>query len=300
MATLIERIQVQKARRNALILAHYYQPGPIQDVADFVGDSLELSRKARQSDAEVIVFCGVSFMAESAKILSPHKTILNPNPSAGCPMADMVTPADVQQLRTRFPRAAVVTYINSSAAVKAVSDICCTSANAAEIVRSLPNQEIIFIPDQNLGQHVARFSDKTFHYFDGSCPIHHRYTTEQVLRARRRHPGIPLLVHPECPPPVAAMADFVGSTSRIIAHAVESPEQAFIIGTESGILHPLRKACPEKTFYRLSAHALCPDMKKIGVRDVLNSLEQNRYVVQLDETVLIRAAGALERMMAVR
>jgi len=300
MASLIDRIQVLKARRNALILAHYYQPGPIQDAADFVGDSLELSRKAQQSDADVIVFCGVSFMAESAKILSPRKTVLNPNPSAGCPMADMVTPADVRNLRARFPRAAVVTYINSTAAVKAESDICCTSANAAEIVRSLPNREIIFIPDQNLGQYVARFSSKTFHYFDGSCPIHHRYTAEQVMRARRRHPGVPVLVHPECPPPVVAMADFVGSTSRIIAHAVESNEQAFIIGTESGILHPLRIACPEKTFYRLAAHAVCPDMKKIGLRDVLNSLEQNQTVVLLDEQVRSRAAVALERMMAVR
>ncbi len=299
MPTLIERIHELKTRRNAVILAHYYQPGIIQDLADFVGDSLELSQRAKASNADVIVFCGVSFMAESAKILCPDKLVLNPNPSAGCPMADMVTPEDVRLLRSRYPEAAVVTYINSSAAVKAESDICCTSANAATIVRSLPHREIIFIPDQNLGQYVAGSSDKIFHYFDGYCPIHHRYTAEQVRRARSRHPGVPLLVHPESPPLVAEMADFVGSTSRIIAYAAQSEDRAFIIGTESGILHPLRKACTEKTFYRLSSKAICRDMKMIGLRDVLSSLEQDQYAVHLDASVQSRAAEALERMLAV-
>lgn len=300
MSKTTDRIQQLKKERNALILAHYYQPAEIQKIADFVGDSLELSRKAQQSKADVVVFCGVYFMAESAKILSPGKQVLIPVESAGCPMADMIRPEDVIRLRRQYPAAAVVTYINSSAAVKAESDICCTSANAAAVVASLPQQEIIFIPDQNLGSFVARSSDKTFHYFDGYCPIHHRFSSEQVRRARRRHPNVPVLVHPECPPSVVDLADFVGSTSRIISHAASSPEKAFIIGTEAGILYPLRLACPDKTFYRLSAKAICPDMKKISLQSVADCLEYDRHAILLDEAVIIRAAAALERMLAVR
>ena len=299
MQSLRALIQERKKQMKALILAHYYQPADIQKIADFVGDSLELSRKAQQADVETIVFCGVYFMAESAKILSPKKRVLIPDSSAGCPMADGISPEDVRRLRQQFPQAAVVTYINSSAAVKAESDICCTSANARAVVASLPEHEIIFIPDRNLGQYVAQTSDKIFHFFDGCCPIHQQFTREQVLRAGKRHPGVPILVHPECPPEVTRLADFIGSTSRIIEYAAASPESSFIIGTEPGILFPLRQACPGKTFYLLSSRAICPDMKKITPKMVLDCLTTGQHAVELDDDILIRATGSLERMMSV-
>ena len=241
-----------KKERNAVILAHLYQWPEVQELADFVGDSLDLSRKAQETKADVIVFCGVWFMAQTAKILNPEKTVLLPRPDAGCPMADMVTPEDVWELKKKHPQAAVVCYVNSSAEVKAASDICCTSSNAVSVVSSLREEEIIFVPDRNLGHYVSQFlPDKRFILFNGFCPTHDRITPEDVEKARSARPGASVLVHPECRPEVVQKADFAGSTAQIIEYAAASDKKEFIIGTESGVLHRLKQLCPNKNFFFL-------------------------------------------------
>ncbi|MDP2892419.1 MAG: quinolinate synthase NadA [Bacillota bacterium] len=296
---LIDKINDLKKRRNAVILAHFYQLPEIQDIADFVGDSLELSRKAKDTTADVIVFCGVYFMAENAKILSPDKTVLLPHLYAGCPMADMITPEDVASLRAQHPAAAVVCYVNSSAAVKAASDICCTSSNAVKVVSSLPEKEIIFIPDKNLGHYVSRFvKDKRFILFDGWCHVHNDITVEDVEKARRDHPHALLLVHPECIPEVVDRADFTGSTSQIIDYAVKSDSGEFVIGTESGILYRLTQLCPRKRFFKLSGLLVCPNMKKTSLQSVFNSLEKMENRIEIDEKVMKGAAESLNRMLS--
>ncbi|MGI5908139.1 MAG: quinolinate synthase NadA [Christensenellales bacterium] len=293
-----ERIKQLKKLRNAVILAHYYQPPEIQDAADLVGDSFELSRRARDTDADVIVFCGVFFMGESAKILSPHKTVLMPVLEAGCPMADMVTAGDIAELRRGHPDAVVMTYINSSAEVKAASDICCTSSNAVRIAKALPGDEIIFVPDRNLGAYIAKaVPEKRFFLFSGYCPVHNNVTPGDVARARSEHPGVPLLVHPECPVPVSDAADFVGSTSQIIDYARKSAGKEFVIGTENGILHMLKKQNPDKTFHMLALDFVCEDMKKARLEDVADSLEHMRHRVELDEKTIEGALGSLDRML---
>jgi quinolinate synthase len=298
MLDVIQRIQALKKERNAVILAHLYQRGEVQDAADFVGDSFELARKAAQTQADVIVFCGVYFMAESAKILNPGKQVLLPVLEAGCPMADMVTPEDVKKLRAQYPEAAVVCYVNSSAAVKAESDICCTSSNAVRIVKSLPNRQVIFVPDRNLGHFVSlQAPEKEIVLFAGFCPTHDRVGMEDVRRAREAMPGAPVLVHPECAPEVIQAAEYAGSTSQIIEYVGKSENREFIIGTEEGILHGLNKRYPGRKFALLSPRLFCVNMKRTGLDDVLYSLEKNVNQIELDEDTAGRARLSLERML---
>jgi quinolinate synthase len=289
-----------KKARNALILAHLYQRPEVQEIADVVGDSLDLSRKAHGANADVIVLCGVRFMAETAKILNPEKTVLLPEPGAGCPMADMVTPEDVARLRAGHPNAAVVCYINSSAEIKAESDVCCTSSNAVRVVASLPGDEVIFVPDKNLGQYVARqLPQKRVVLHDGFCPTHHRVTPEDVDAARKARPGAPILAHPECVPGVLEKADYVGSTLQIIQYAQNSSEQEFIVGTEMGVIHRMQTLCPEKRFYSLHAAMVCPNMKRTTLQSVRSALEDTRYQIELDGQIAQKASVCLERMLSV-
>lgn len=297
----IEKIMELKKKHNAVIIAHLYQNPEIQDIADFVGDSLDLSRKAKDTDADVIVFCGVSFMAETAKILSPDKIVLLPEIHAGCPMADMVTAEDVLEHKAKHPGAAAVCYVNSSAEVKAVCDICCTSSNAVKVVSSLSEKEIIFVPDKNLGHYVSRFvPDKKFIFHNGFCPTHNKITKEDVEKVRKIRPNTKILVHPECPPEVVDMADFAGSTAQIIDYAVKSDDQEFIIGTESGVLHRLHQLCPEKRFFTLHAAMVCPNMKKTSLSSVLEALEKMQYQIELDEDVIKKASVSLNRMLSIK
>lgn len=296
---ILKEIEKWKKQRNALILAHLYQRPEIQDIADLVGDSLELSKKARDTEADVIVFCGVWFMAETAKILNPQKTVLIPNPEAGCPMADMVKAEDVTALRQKYPDAAVVCYVNSSAAVKAVSDICCTSANALKVVKSLQEDRVIFVPDRNLGHYISGFvKDKEIVLFDGYCPTHQKISVDDTAKMRRQHRKAPILAHPECPPDVLAQADFVGSTKQIINYVVDSEKDDFVIGTEGGVLHKLKQLCPEKAFHLLQEEIVCPDMKKTDLLTLRDALKEMKYEVELDPIVIEKASVSLERMLA--
>jgi len=300
MNTLQEKIISLKKEKNALILAHYYQTMDIQEIADHVCDSFELARRAREASESLLVLCGVRFMAESAKILNPDKTVLLPVTDAGCPMADMIEPADILRLREQFPDAAVVCYVNSSAAVKAVSDICCTSSSAVRIVRSLPNRRIIFVPDQNLGAFVARqVPEKEIILFPGFCPIHHNITEEDVLRAKAAHPQAQVLIHPECRPEVLAHADYIGSTAGIIQAALTSEATDLLIGTEKEIAEHLKVKLPAKNIYVLTSHFICPDMKKTRLTDVLRSLETGTYEVKMTAEEIAAAAASLERMINV-
>ena len=295
-----EEILELKAERRAIILAHSYQNEEVQDIADFVGDSFALSRISAENDSSVIVFCGVHFMAESAYILSPQKTVLLPVPEAGCPMADMAEVEDVLEWKEKYPHAAVVSYVNSSAAVKAVSDICCTSANAINVIKSLDQKEIIFLPDQNLGSYIAsRVPEKTIHLWPGYCRTHHRVTPEEVLRVKELHPEAEILIHPECRPEVVALADFVGSTTQIIKQVSRSTADSFVIGTEMGIIHGLTKKYPQKKFYLLSPGLICPNMKKITLQDVLHSLKNLQPVITVPEPVRSQAYKALDRMLQI-
>lgn len=298
---LVNEIMELKRQKNAVIIAHLYQWPQIQEIADFVGDSLELSRKAKATDADVIVFCGVYFMAETAKILNPAKTVLLPEIHAGCPMADMITPEMVRDLRALHPRAAVVCYVNSSAEVKAECDICCTSSNAVKVVQSLKENEIIFVPDQNLGDYVSKFvPDKRFIFANGFCPTHHKITAADVDKARLAKPGVPVLVHPECKPEVVNAADFVGSTAQIIEYVANSDQDVFIIGTEVGIIHALKKRCPEKRFYSLHAAMVCPNMKKTTLLSVRDSLAKMQYNIEVDKKVSEKAFNSLDRMLQIQ
>ncbi|HOV69710.1 MAG TPA: quinolinate synthase NadA [Clostridia bacterium] len=296
---IASRINELKKRSNAIILAHYYQNAEIQDIADFIGDSFELARKARDTGASTIVFCGVHFMAESAKILSPDKTVLLPAPDAGCPMADMADEEAVRALRRQHKDAAFVCYVNTSAAVKAECDVCCTSSNAALICSSVPQKEIVFLPDENLGDFVAsRVKDKRFILYKGFCATHSRVTVDDFKRAREAMPDAEILVHPECRPEVVKLAGFAGSTAQIINYIKQSPNKAFIIGTEQGILHQLKKQNPDKQFYILSPKLICPNMKKTTLNDVLNSLEHpNQFEINIDPQVMERARKSLEKML---
>lgn len=293
-----EEIKRLKDEKKAIILAHYYQTEDIQDVADFVGDSYALSKKARDNDAETIVFCGVKFMAESAKLLSPHKKVLLPVMEAGCPMADMVTPDDISELRAKYPGAAVVAYMNSTTQVKAVSDICVTSSNAVRIIKSLDEKQIIFVPDQNLASFVAaQVSEKEIIPFHGYCIVHHRVGEADVDSAVSAIPDALLLVHPECPPSVVKRADYVGSTAGIIEYARKSAGKRFIIGTEVGILHVLKRENPDKQFFLLSPKLLCANMKKTKIADVLDALRYERHEITLSEDIIEKAKSSLDRML---
>lgn len=297
------RILEYKEQRDALVLAHYYQTMDIQAVADFVGDSFEMAKKAHAATQSVIIVCGVHFMAESAKLLAPDKRVMIPAPDAGCPMADMVTPEDVAALRQTYPDAAVMCYVNTSAAVKAVSDVCCTSSSAVRIARRLPQKQIIFVPDGNLGRYVAgQTPEKDFIFFEGYCPIHHAVTQETVDIARTARPDSLLLVHPECRPEVTAQADFVGSTSQILSFVENSEADSFLIGTEQGVVERLRITAPGKQVYPLRAGFLCPNMKKTRISDLLETLltldkEHNPKEVRLPADVAADAARALNQMV---
>ena len=289
-----------KRERNAVIVAHYYQDGDIQDIADKVGDSFDLSRFCASTEKDVIVFCGVHFMAESAKILSPRKTVLLPAIDAGCPMADMAGADALRRLKEEHPDAAVVSYVNTTAAVKAESDICCTSSIAVKVVESLPQRKIIFLPDRNLGDYVSRqVPEKDFIFWPGYCPTHNALSPMHVQEARAGHPSASFAVHPEAPPDVVALADFVGSTKQIIDFCSESNNNEFIIGTEEGILHELSRRNPNKSFYMLKFGFTCRNMKKTNMETLYNSLDQMQYRIELDEDIILKASKSLERMLAV-
>jgi len=295
---IMEEIRRLKAERNAILLVHNYQPAEIQDIADICGDSLELSRAAATRKEDVIVFCGVDFMAETAAILSPEKTVLLPAGNAGCPMADMITAADLRRLKDEHPGAAVVCYVNSSANVKAESDICCTSSNAVRVVNALDEDEVLFVPDRNLGRYCQRFTTKTIIPWDGYCYVHDRITPEQVRAAQQAHPGAIVLVHPECRPDVIDLADHAASTSGMIREICASDHHEFIVGTETGILHRLRKDCPKKRCYPLAETAICTDMKKMSLTMVRDSLTTLMPRITVPDTIAARARGAIERMLA--
>lgn len=292
-----DRIKKLARQRNAIILAHNYQPAEIQDVADLCGDSLELSIRAAQTDAEVIVFCGVHFMAETASILSPSKTVLLPGKNPGCPMADMVTPMALEKRIAQLGAMPVVTYVNSSAAVKALSTICCTSANAVEVVNSVNAEEVLMVPDKNLARNTAARVRTKIHLWEGCCPIHDRLTPEAVQKVRQRHPEALFMAHPECRPEVVALADVSLSTSGMIRHAVQSSHRTFIIGTETGMLHPLKKAAPDKIFIPASEEMFCEDMKKISLEDIAGSLENVSGVVKVPEDIRQKALSAVTKMI---
>jgi len=295
---LQQKIIDLKKTKNALILAHYYQTMDIQDIADHVCDSFAMAQLAHTAEQEVLVICGVHFMAESAKILNPDKTVLLPVLDAGCPMADMIVPEDVIALRERYPEAAVVCYVNSSAAVKAVSDICCTSSSAERIVRALPEKQIIFIPDRNLGAYIAtKVPEKEFIFHPGWCPVHDCIGVDDVKVAREAHPESKLLTHPECRGDVLALSDFVGSTAEIIDFALNSECREFLIATEYGVVEHLAKLAPDKQFYPLTSTFECEDMKKIKLSDVLRSLENVDHEMKLSVDEINVAKLSLERMV---
>ncbi len=292
-----DKIKSLLKKRKAIMLAHNYQPPEIQDLADLCGDSLELSIKASQTNAEVILFCGVTFMAETASILSPDKKVLLPCKNAGCPMADMVTPDDLKAKLDGFPPMPVVTYVNSSASVKALSTICCTSANVVKVVNSLDAEEIMMVPDRNLAGYAALHTDKKIHAWNGYCPIHDRLTPKDVLNAKQEHPDALFMAHPECRSEVLELADAILSTSGMIKYAGESKSSAFIIGTEAGLLYSLKKANPDKKFYPASIGMVCPDMKKITLDDIAASLEFMKGEVKVPENIRRPALKAVQGMI---
>ncbi len=298
--SLIKKIKELKTQRNAVILAHNYQLGEIQDIADFTGDSLALSIKAAATDADVIVFCGVKFMAETAAILSPGKTVLLPDKNAGCPMADMMTGEQLRELKRKNPGALVVCYVNSSAEVKAESDYCCTSANAVEVVESLPkNSKIIFVPDQHLGRFVIEKTGREMVLWPGYCPTHAFITEDDIKKAKDAHPGAIVMAHPECIEPVKAISDKLFSTGQMLKFAKQSDAKNFIIATETGIIHSLKKENPDKEFYPAATRALCPNMKRITLDKVLWSLEDMHYKITVPEDIAAKAKKAIDRMIAV-
>lgn len=295
--TLHEKIRDLARKKNALILAHNYQSGEIQDVADHVGDSLELARVAASNTASIIVFCGVHFMAESAYILSPGKKVLLPDITAGCPMADMVTAEALRLRKKELPDAQVVTYINSPAAAKAESDVICTSSNAVRIVQRIEAREILFVPDKNLGSWVSRFTDKKIHLWEGFCPIHALITKDEIEKIKNEHPDAILMVHPECSPEVIDLADEVLSTGEMVRFVETTLHKKIIVGTESGMVHKLRKAAPDKEFILASDNFTCKNMKKTTLEKVYAALETEEPSITVDEQTACRARTALDRML---
>lgn len=298
--SIIEKIDNLKKKKNAVILAHNYQSPEIQDIADFTGDSLDLSRKASDTSADVIVFCGVLFMAETAAILSPHKTVLLPDKTAGCPMADMITAKQLDELKKKYPDAVVVCYVNSPAEVKAMSDYCCTSSNAVDIVNSIePDKKIIFVPDKNLGQVVSERTGRDLVLWPGYCPTHIFATAEDVKKIQAAHPDAVTLAHPECSKPVRDCADELLSTGQILKYVRGSDKKEFIIATEAGIIYTLKKQNLGKVFYPASGKFVCPNMKKITLEKVLFALEDNKFIIKVPQDIAENARAALDRMIAV-
>jgi quinolinate synthase len=292
-----DKIKALAKKRNAIILAHNYQPPEIQDIADLCGDSLELSIKASKTTADIIVFCGVHFMAETAYILSPDKIVLLPAKDAGCPMAEMINPVSLQKKKKALGNIPVVTYVNSSAAVKAVSDVCCTSANVIKVVESINADEILMTPDKNLALFAASRTSKKIHLWDGFCPFHNTLTAKDVTKAKTDHPEALFIAHPECPPEVLTLADSIQSTSGMIKFAGESLHPSFILGTENGLLYPISKAYPGKKFYPASEKMVCGDMKKITLKKILLSLETLSGRVTVPKDIRKKAWGAVQKMI---
>ena len=296
--TLEAEIRALAKARDAIILAHNYTLPEVQDLADFVGDSLELSRKAAACQAKTILFCGVRFMAETAKLLSPQATVLLPNPHAGCPMADTVTPEALRAWKAKHPGVLVVAYVNTTAETKAEVDLCCTSGNARKIIESIPRErEILFVPDANLGTNLMRETGRTFHLWPGCCPTHARLTPAIVEATRAKHPGARLIVHPECAPAVVALADSALSTGGMLRDARENPATDFIVGTEVGLLHRLRQENPTKRFFPLSERVLCPNMKRTTVEDMLFALREGTTEITLPPDLIPRARKPIEAML---
>ena len=295
---LIDSINELRQQRDAVILAHNYELDEVQAIADFAGDSLELSRKAATVDAKVVVFCGVHFMAETAAVLSPEKTVLLPARDAGCPMADMITGGQLRALKAEHPDAAVICYVNSSAEVKAESDCCCTSANALEVAKAFAHApEIIFVPDKNLGGHVASLLGRTFIPWEGYCHVHQLMTADDVHKARKAHPNAPVMVHPECAPDIRALADHILSTGQMCRFAQADDARQYIVGTEIGILYRLETENPEKSFFPVSTKAVCEDMKKITLENVHAALRDMKHRITVPDEIAKRAKHAITRMI---
>ena len=293
---LSEKILKLKKEKNAIILAHLYQIPEIQEIADYVGDSYYLSQVARDAKEDLIIFCGVKFMAESAKVLSPEKTVILPAPNAGCPMADMAEVEDVEEMIKKYPDAFKVCYINSSYEVKALCDASVTSSSALNIIKNIPNKQILFLPDQNLVGYISEFfPEKEFILWRGFCPTHHRITAEDIIKAKEEHPNVKVLSHPECSKEVRDLSDYIGSTSGIINYATECEDKEFIIATEEGVLHQLKKKNPDKKFY-FPEVMVCPNMKKTRLQDVYDALDGKKEEVILDEEIRKKALTSLENM----
>jgi len=296
---LKEKIAELKRELDAVIVAHNYQRAEVQDIADFVGDSLELARQCTEVAVQTIVFCGVRFMAETAAILNPNRTVLLTEDSAGCPLADMISADELRQWKQRYPGASVVCYVNSPVEVKAESDICCTSANGVQVVNSLASDDILFVPDQNLGHFVATQTKKNVILYPGYCYVHHRIKPEQIRLAKQLHPDAQLLVHPECRPEVIALADAALSTSQMLRYVKASSHSSFIIGTEEGLLHGLRKENPDKSFYLVTNSQICTDMKKTTLEKVAQIMELKQNIVTVPEGIRLKAKQAIDRMLAI-
>lgn len=297
---LKERLLQLKKERNAIILAHYYQRDEVQEVADFRGDSFLLAQKAAQTDADVIVFCGVHFMGESAKILAPNKTVIIPDERAGCPMADMVNVEGLRALKRQHPKAKVVAYINTSADVKSETDICCTSANAINVINSVDSDEIIWVPDKNLGDYVSKFTSKKVIIWEGYCNTHDMLTVKDVEEMKAQYPNAQFVVHPECRPEVVKLGDFVGSTTAIIKYCKESDCKEFIVGTEDGTGYQLRLDSPDKQFHFATKYLVCPNMKVNNLKKIVKCLETMQPEIYVPEDVADRARLSLERMLQVK
>lgn len=298
---LLEEIQEQKALRQAVILAHNYQSPEIQDLADFCGDSLGLSIQASKTGAETIVFCGVRFMAETAKVLCPNKMVLLPDPRAGCPMADMITADELRDLKAKHPDALVVCYVNSTAEVKAESDYCCTSANAVAVVQSLPrDRRIIFVPDQHLGRFVEQQTQRDLILWPGYCTTHVLISEDDVRQAKQQYPDAVVMAHPECSEPVKDLADALLSTGQMVKFVRENPAKRFIVATEVGMIHPLKKARPDAEFVPAGVRGVCPNMKKITLEKVLASLTNLEHQIEVPEEIRLKAAKSLQRMVEIR
>lgn len=298
--TIQEEIRKLASEKNAVILAHNYCRGEVQDVADYTGDSLELARKAAEIDADIIVFCGVYFMAETAAILNPNKTVLIPDPTAGCPMADMITGEELRKLKAAHPGAKAVCYVNSTAEVKAECDMCVTSGNAEKVMKTFAaDQEILFVPDQHLGGHIAGKLNRSYVLWPGYCPTHQMITVKAISEARLSHPGAPVLVHPECAKDVREAADFALSTGGMCKFARETSEKTILVGTEVGILHRLRKENPDKTFVPVVERMICPNMKKTTLENLAACLKEGKTVVKVPEPTASRAKAAVEAMLKI-
>ena len=301
IVTLADRIQKLKEEKDAVILAHNYQIGEVQDIADFVGDSLQLSIEASKVRSSIIVFCGVNFMAETAKILNPDKMVLLPDSNAGCPMADMITADQLRELKGQHPGAVVICYVNSTAEVKALSDICCTSSNAIKVVESVPeDKDIIFIPDKYLGSYVQEKTGRKMIFWNGWCPTHIRINAKQIIELKKKHLDSEVIVHPENTPEVIEVADRVESTGGMLKYMKNSDNKSFIIGTEVGIIHRLKKENPDKEFIPAFTKAICPDMKLTNLEKILWSLEGEETKIEVPEDIAVRAKSAIDRMIALK